>query len=188
MGHSSKTKQILLTTIVLVIVVSIAYIMLFLNIKEKNNAVSLLTNEVDSVLQKEIKLRSVKYLIKDTQDDRMKLDSYFVADDEIINFIKMIEDLGIESNAEVEITNVSIGVVDEKAVNKDKINELLNIDFKMGGSFVEMFHFLSMFEKLPFKIDVKRVNFEKIPDRDIEIDKSLEPWKGFFSVTAVKLK
>lgn len=188
MEHSSKTKQVLLTAIVLVIVASVAYIIFFINIKEKNNNVSALTNEVDSVLQKEIKLRSVKYLIKDIQDDIVKLDSHFVADDEIINFIEMIEDLGVESGAKVEVTNVSIDVVDEKVVDKNKIDESLNLDFKIEGRFVEMFHFLSMFEKLPFKINILRTNFEKTPDDKMQFDETLEPWNGFFSITVVKLK
>ncbi|MFQ5661916.1 MAG: type 4a pilus biogenesis protein PilO [Candidatus Paceibacteria bacterium] len=188
MEYSSKTKQILLTVIVLVIVAFIAYVIFFLNIKEKNNSISLLTNEVDSVLQKEIKLRSVKQIIKDTKDDRVKLDSYFVADDEIINFIEMIETLGVNSGAEVEVINVSVDTENEKVVNKNKISELLNINFKTEGSFVEMFHFLSMLEKLPFKIEISQVNFNKVSNEIIGADKSLEPWKGYFNITAVKLK
>lgn len=188
MEHSSKTKQIFLTTIVLVIVASVAYIILFLNIKEKNNNISALTNEVDNVLQKEIKLRSVGHLIKDTQEDRAKLGSHFVADDEVVDFIEIVEDLGVESGAKVEITNVGINTINEEALNKGKFNELLSIDFKIEGRFVEMFHFLSMFEKLPFKVDIRTVNFEKIPEEKRRIDKSLKPWKGFFSITVEKLK
>lgn len=188
MEHSSKTKQILLSTVVMIIAVPVLYIMLFINIKEKNNNVSALTNEVDIVLQKEIKLRSVKFLIRDTLQERADLDSHFVADDEIIDFIETIENLGADSGAKIEITNVSISSIEKKEDDQVNISELLNLDFKIKGRFIQMFHFLSMLEKLPFKIDILRVNFENISEKSRKIDKTLEPWNGFFSITTIKLK
>ena len=184
MEHSSKTKQILMGTIVLVIAVFVLYIMLFLNLKEKNNNISVLTNEVDTVLQKEIKLRSVKYLIKDTEDERADLDSHFVIDDEVINFIEIIENLGMDSGAKIEVTNVSVSSTNKEAADQINISELLYLDFKIEGRFAQMFHFLSILEKLPFKIDILRVNFGRIPNEDGKI----KSWNGFFSITAVKLK
>lgn len=186
MRHSSKTKQILLISVISVIAVSALYVMLFLNIKEKNNNISALVNEVDIILQKEIKLRSVKHIINDTKDDRAKLDSHFVADDEIINFIETIENLGADSDVKVEVTDVSVSSAGAEADSQVNISELLNLNFKIEGSFAQMFHFLSMLEKLPFKIDILRVNFEKVSDESRIINKN--PWNGFFSITALKLK
>lgn len=188
MEYSSKTKQILLTIIVLVIAVSIAYAMLFLNIKEKNNNISALSNEIDIVLQKEIKLRSVKHLINDTEQDRVKLDSHFVTDDEVVNFIEKIENLGTDSGTKVEVISVYVDDVNKEVTNQAAINELLYLDFKTEGSFAQMFHFLSMLEKLPFKIDIPQVNFEKTLDGTGKVNKSLGSWKGLFSITVVKLK
>ncbi|MDP6387963.1 MAG: type 4a pilus biogenesis protein PilO [Candidatus Pacebacteria bacterium] len=188
MEYSSKTKQTLLTSLVLVIVVSVAYIMLFLNIKEKNNNISVLQNEVDSTLQREIKLRSVKNLINDTQKEREKLNLYFIADDKIVNFIEDIEEVGAYSGVSVKVTSVSIDESTSGNLNKDKISELLNLDFNIEGRFDELFYFLSMIEKLPFKIDIHRVNFEKVSNNIRAQNRSTEPWKGFLSIKAVKLK
>jgi len=88
-----------------------------------------------------------------------KLDSHFVADDEIINFIETIEDLGEDSGAEIEVTSVGVGNKSVKKADQASISEFLNLDFKIEGSFAQIFHFLSMLEKLPFRIDVARVNF-----------------------------
>lgn len=184
MKHSSKTKQIFLATIILVIVVSVAYIILLLKLKEKNNNVFALTNEVDVVLQKEIKLRSVKSLIKDTAKEREELDSRFVADDNIVNFIEIIEDLGADSGAEVEIISVSVSDINKEITNKSDIGEFLNLDFKIEGRFAQVFHFLSMLEKLPFNIDILRANLEKISNET----KNADSWNGFFSIAVVKLK
>ena len=82
---------------------------------------------MDIVLPKEIKLRSIKDLIKDTLKERAELDLHFVADDEMINFIEMIENIGINSGIKVEITNVSISSEAVENVIVRKLRKTISI-------------------------------------------------------------
>lgn len=184
MKQFKTTKQILAFTIILAIASIVFYVLFFNNIKEKNNMISTIINDVDTAVQKEVKLKSVKDIIKDTTDGREKIDTYFINDDEIIGFIGEVEKIGRDIGVDVEIISVSIS---DSKLQQDNISELLDLDLKAEGQWSRIFHFLALIEKMPFKINISTINLEAIYESDNKKDSS-GIWKGFFSINAIKLR
>ena len=184
MDRLKKTKQTLIFIAIISIASMVSYVVFFKKVEKKNEAVFFVTKEADAAVQKEIKLRSVKELIKDTEMDRSKLDTYFVSDDKIVDFIEDVENLGLLTDSYVEV--ISVNVSSDRG-SKDSLSELLNIDFEVKGGWREIFHFVTLLEKMPFKIDVSRVNLEVVYDNTTKKDIT-GVWKGFFSIAVIKSK
>ena len=187
MDKFKTTKQFLIFSIILATASVVSYIIFFNLVKGKNEDVSLITNEIDIAIQKEIKLKSVKDLIKDTENDRKKLDTYFVADDKIVNFIEDVEKIGSDIGVDVEVVSVSISDSKSQVPAHSKISEQLNLDFKVEGMWSDVFQFLAIMEKLPFKIDISKTSLEVVYS-DTARKISSGKWKGFFSITVIKTK
>ncbi|MBL7045136.1 MAG: hypothetical protein ISR98_00855 [Parcubacteria group bacterium] len=181
MDKLKTTKQIFMFMTILTIAVIISYSFFFYNIKEKNKMISLMTNETDAAIQREVKLRSVKDLIKDTQENRLKLDTYFVVDDKIVNFIEEIEELSRDVGVDTEVVSVN---VDEGKANN--ISELLKLDLNIEGKWEDVFQFITLIEKMSFKISVSQASLQVIYDNESKISSGI--WKGFLSINVVKLK
>ena len=184
MDKLKTTKQIFALMVVLTIAAVFFYVLFFNNIKEKNKTISLITNDVDIAVQRDIKLRSVKDLIKDTQESRSELDTYFVIDDKIVDFIEDVERIGRYTGADVEV--ISVNVDDNRNAEND-ISELLKLNFEVKGEWREVFQFLVLIEKMPFKIDISTVSLRVVHSDDIKEDSS-RMWKGYFSISTIKLK
>lgn len=187
MKQFKTIKQILIPAIIIAIVSIIIYILFFNNIKEKNKEISIITNEIDIAIQKEIELKSIKNLIADTEDDREQLETYLIADDKIADFIEEIENLGRYAGADIEIMSVSISDNKYEGKVQDTVSELLHLEFKADGKWSSVFRFFALMEKLPFKINISRANLEVIY-KDANKRISSGNWRGFFSITVVKSK
>lgn len=175
----SRTKKILIFTTIIAIAILAVYIALFFQLKNKNEGISILKNEVENITKKDAEQRVIKDTIKETEKERAELNSYFVSSDGVVDFIETIEALATDTAISVEITSVSI----KKAPEHSDIIELLRISIKTDGRWINMFHFLSLVETLPFDIFVERVNFSKEKDK---IASRL--WNGAFDISVAKLR
>ncbi len=185
MRRKTKTKQIFETIAVMTIIALVFYVILFIQIKEKNKIVSALTNETESIIKKETKLRSVKKLVRDIERERNIIDSYFITNDNIVDFIEIIENFGKRNGLSIEITSVKVDDINSVLEKKVKTGELLYVNFKTKGHFGELFQFLSILENLPFKIDLLNIDFKK-PSGISGQDKDMNLWSGFFNISVAK--
>jgi hypothetical protein len=187
MNQFKKTKKTTIFMAILVVVIAVVYIVFFISIKNKNESVSLVINEVDIAIEKEVKLKSVKSLIEDIEDEREKLDIYFVDDEEVIDFIENIEDLAGDTGVGVEVMSVDISDDRNNTPQQNSISELLLLSLKVEGSWDDLFQFILLVEGLPFKIDISKVNIEAIYSSG-EKKESSGNWKGLLSLGVLKLK
>lgn len=183
MNKFKATKQILAFIIILTTASIVFYILFFNTIKNKNKEISLILNVTDTAIQREIKLKSVDEIIKDTEYERKKLDTYFVADDSIVDFIEDIEELGRYVGIDIEIASVNI---DNDLKTEDAISEILNLNIETKGKWEDIFYFLSLIEKMPFKIDIEKADLYIVYEDDKKNVSTI--WKGFFNINVIKLK
>lgn len=182
-------KKLLIIMAVANLVVLVAYSAFFLHIRAKNKAISTFSNEVDLVVQKEIRLRSIQSLIKDTEADRAQLENYFVGgEDAVVGFIETIEELAVLTETALEITSVS---VDNIGDDGSSIGELLRLNVRAEGQWKNVFHLFSLIELLPLKVTITRASFEGFFVEGAEGAEGAEPsaqsWEGTFGLTVVKL-
>ncbi|MFO0718645.1 MAG: hypothetical protein U0522_01280 [Candidatus Paceibacterota bacterium] len=164
-----STKQTLILVILLVFFVLGGYYFLFVLIKNKNEKVSLFSQEIDLYLERESMRRTTEKTAEELSEKIQKLESYFLHKDEVVPFIESIEDAGGKSGVDVSIASVGVtgapqivestgvgsGVVDEK---KD---EMLALRLDVKGSWGNVMNFVSYIENLPYKVSVDRVLFHK---------------------------
>jgi hypothetical protein len=184
MRYSRGTKKLLIFYAIIIIAALVFYTILFISIREKTIAVSLLSNEIDVVMQREAKLSSIKALVKDTDTERRMLNLYIVGSDEEIGLIEMIEALGNDTGAAIEIISVGIEPLLSNSIESDTA-ELLRLNFTASGSWKSVFHMLALIESIPFNVTVTQVNLEREADHDKNKSNS---WTGSFSIAVVKHK
>lgn len=187
MNQFKKTKKTFIFITILVVVIAVVYTMFFTSIKTKNENISLVINDIDISIERETKLKSVKSLIEDIKDDREKLDTYFVDDDEVIDFIENIETLAENMGVGVEVLSVDISDDENNTPEQNRISELLLLSLRVEGLWSDLFHFISIVEGLPFKIDVSKVNIDAVY-QDGEKIVSSGNWKGLLNLSVLKLK
>ena len=169
------------------VITTATYIVFFIGIKNKNESISLVANEIDIALEKEVKLKSIKNLIKDTENDRAKLNAYFVVDDKVIDFIEDIENLAKDTNVDLKVMSIDINDDGNNTPQQNNISELLQLNLKVAGLWDNLFHFISLVDELPFRVDISKVNLQVVYDSNNK-DKNPTDWEGMFVVSVLKLK
>ncbi len=187
MNQFKNTKKTLIFITILVVITTATYIVFFIGIKNKNESISLVANEIDIALEKEVKLKSIKNLIKDTENDRAKLNAYFVVDDKVIDFIEDIENLAKDTNVDLKVMSIDINDDGNNTPQQNNISELLQLNLKVAGLWDNLFHFISLVDELPFRVDISKVNLQVVYDSNNK-DKNPTDWEGMFVVSVLKLK
>lgn len=178
MIYKLRTIQFLIIATGLAVVSVTSYTLLFLEIKEKTREASLIVSELDLEAQRDVRLRSIQNIIKDTEQQREQLNVYFVKDDAVVAFIETIESLGDKSGAEVEVTSVNI----EERNSEGSSSQFLRLTFSATGAWDEVFYLFSLVELLPYKMEVKRASFESRKSGTIKSN----VWNGSFSIAVAK--
>jgi hypothetical protein len=173
MKNKLKTKNILAVVIVLNFILVGAYTYAFYMVKEKNKSASKVSGELEQYLSKEGVINLVKKSVKDTTNEREKLNSYFVSRDDIVKFTKKIESLG-------EIAGVNLTIMGLRTQGN-----ILFFDISSWGSFRNLLHLVSLLENLPFKVDVKKAYIDKAEAPPGKEDVGVSGWEGNFTVKLV---
>lgn len=152
------------------------YSALFIIIKNKNNHISALQNKVDIEVIKDQRLNSIKQLIKDSDKEFKQIDTYFVSEGGVVNFLEKLESLGPISGVSVSVNSVG---VNENA-NGNLPYELLNIEFESRGAWSSIVKLISLLETFQFGITIERVQLELLPNSNY--------WQMNTSFNVLKLK
>lgn len=166
----------------------------------------LLKTKKDIVFAREEAMRSkaesdqievFKKNIASTLDSQNTLSKIYINEDEIINFITMVEDLGKESGVIVVTESIDAKESDEL---KDKNKEILSVSLNTSGSFSDSIKYLELIENLPYKIQIPVLNLsfveaEVLPEvktgetkgdaKEIKATKK-SYWKGSIKFEAIK--
>ncbi|MBI5004895.1 MAG: hypothetical protein HZC04_01780 [Candidatus Lloydbacteria bacterium] len=117
--------------------------------------------EIAEETHKEENLRLLKNSVQNTEGDRAQIAALFVSEDGIVSFIERVESLGVSSHAQVLLQSVSVE------------GGVLKLDISATGAFSEVFHFLTLLEKLPYRTVFEKVSILKLPE-----DKKGNEWQA----------
>jgi len=161
---------------VLTMLVSItAYAWLFLKVNNTLEQISIASGEVQLLSVKNEQIQTVRREVRDTQEQRAELNSYFITEEGIVDFIEDIEKLGEHAGASVSVQAVSVG----DPLDKDGLLVPLSISLKSEGTLREVFYTLALLEAFPKALNVKNVRFAQHPT-DLT-------WQGVFDIVAVEI-
>lgn len=169
MNRERIKKGIIYLLVIDIILISIYGYLLF--------SVNLLRREIKFPKENRIEqpsLNNATLMITDTTKDRQKIDSYFVQNDGIIDFLKQIGDSATVSGLDIEITGVSVN-----SLGEIMSYDLLSIDLSTSGEWNSLLYFISELEFLPFKLEVKDFSAAHFENR---------LWTSNISISVLKLK
>ncbi len=185
----------IIALVILNLIVLVLYVGVFFSIKGTQESTSLLLNEVETNDKKNDKLQSIRAILRDSDSDIKKLESYFIASDGIVTFIETIEAEAKVSGVKTTIDFVNVDGAQSKNATSSK--ETLRLRLSTEGSWAESMYFLSLLEQIPFQVNMERVSLVYSPESESSLSftppkgvklPSKRSWKGNIELTALKLK
>lgn len=134
-------------------------------LKQKENHLKI-SKDVETDIGKQQYEDELIRLHRDTSVDRARLLDFFISEDKILNFIKIIESIGPSSKSEIKISSIT----------KDSTKVKSHIDIK--GGWVNIMLALTLVENLPYSISLDNVNLFKRDKR----------WELSFDLSVLILK
>jgi hypothetical protein len=176
-----KTKIIAILVLLATIAVTIFYWFFISTIIEYKKVSASAANELFNLQQKRERLSELRNIVRVTETDRNRLDSYFIKKDEAVNFIRQIETLGRQAEAPIEIVTVGI-----EAVRGDiDVAERLVLHLKAEGDLTNIVHLFSLLESMPY---ATRLSSARIEERAGAVDGGMPRWQGTAVLSVLKFK
>ncbi|QSH39131.1 hypothetical protein JXR01_02375 [Candidatus Kaiserbacteria bacterium] len=153
---------------------SFMYIWLFLEVRATLTQVSASAEEAQILATQNAHTQTVRRIVRDTQEQIGELNTYFLAEKEIVAFLEDIENLGEHAGAVIDVRTVSV----EEAIDKDESIIPLELTLSSTGTLQQVFYTLSLLEVYPKALTFERVSLTQHPT-----DFS---WNGVFNVTVLQ--
>lgn len=151
-----SAHNILIVTLLTALGLAAVYGFLYTKIRaEVREATRLSTLIREGELQEET-VGALRNFLSHTATERAKLESYLVGRDNVVDFLGFLESLGRRSGATITITSVQ-----NKNTDGNSLADELTVILEGTGSFSSLFHFLSLVESIPMKLEVGEVHLER---------------------------
>ncbi len=139
---------------------------------------------IKTEIQKEESLSFMKEDIQAAQIYESKLYNYIVGKDDVVGFIKILENMVLTSNLKSQVDSV----VTEGATNLAAVGaEYIHVHMTVTGEWKNIMYFANILEHYPLKIDVRGVALSKFGEYVIK-GKKVPQWSAGFDFTVIKLK
>lgn len=160
MKNKEITKSISFFVILNLVIIS-AWFFLFTSINKKKDRVELLQNDVAKRVSRQNELSQLKLLVDDVREEKNKLATVFINENNIVDFIESLE--GIAEASKVDLRLRSVNVASGKA--KNTITQ-----FNINGEFENVFHYIALLETAPYQILFNKVSFVNKEDNNFQVD------------------
>ena len=177
--RSFKTVSIILGLVVLGLF--ILHYLSILQLKNKNENITSLLNEITSQDRKQQYLFSTKKLIETDNTDISRINNSIIASDGDLKFIEDIESLAHQNDLLINIDSLSI----DKVPNSSTV-VFLKVRAKVIGSWDSNYTFLAKLESLPLKVKIERIDLNNTRS---ELDnKKISEWQDTIDIRVLKYK
>lgn len=113
--------------------------------------------------------------IKNTAEDRKKIDSYFIDSREetialLTNIESLADDVGVEVDVDIDVKSV---------VLNEKDRQILSSKIEAMGTFQTLYRFVSILESLPYKVTITGLNMKRVTKKTGE---EQPKWSGDIAI------
>jgi hypothetical protein len=161
----------------------VAYYFVYRDIREKNEHISSLSQELELETSRQEYLVSTQRTVESLTPDIDAVSGSIVASDGDVSFIESLESVAKGSGLSISIDSLSI---DDTAVASDSITAL-DVRAKMQGSWAGTYGFLAQLESLPWKVQIVRFDFRGDPG-DGSVKGAAPVWSTAFEIRVLKYK
>ena len=162
---------------------------IFHDIKNKNESISNLQNELTIKTQNQKYMIEAERIIKNSKSDITFVNNSIIATDGDVSFIEDLEALGRSEGLSVSID--SLIYEDDPSLASSTVTTL-KIKAKTSGSWSGNYRFLEEIESLPFKVKVNSFNLVSVSEIGGPDSKQPTPqtlgWQGTFEIQVLKYK
>lgn len=148
MKTNKKTLTLLGTSIAFALAGGGAYTFLFLAIKNKTEAASVVSEKIDELSGRESRIASSISVLRKEDANIKKITEYFFKENEVVAFTKKVEALGPQSGTKLTLQSLEQGYT-EKTV------PFLNFRIIATGKFADIQRLLVLIENFPGKFEWK---------------------------------
>lgn len=153
----------------------VTYAWLFFEVNKTITQVTSAAEESQLLAAQNAHTQTVRRIIRDTQDSRKELNTFFLTDKEIVTFLEDMENLGVHANAPIAVQSVSV----EDAIDKDGRVVPLELTLRSEGTLQQVFYTLSLLETYPKALNIGKVSLKQSPT-DLM-------WEGVFNIVALQV-
>ncbi len=180
-----SSKKILIIIFVLNIMALSVYIFSFINIKNNNENHYTLKRELNSQIEEEKELKIVDSNLDGTEEERKKINSFFVGDDKssVVKFMEDIEDLGDFVNVSLKTKSISLKEI-EREKNSTSVLTDMKLNLNTEGEWSDTVYFIELLRLMPYKISFSNIYLEK---KNEDSDGKGGFWSGSFNINVLKL-
>ena len=168
--------SLFVASIVVVGLLGASYIWVFLEVRSEIAKVTVAAEEAQILATQNAHVQTVRRVVRDTQIQRETLSTYFLSEEEIVEFLEEIENLGTHAGSQVSVQTVQAG----EAVDKDGAIIPLQLTLRSGGSLQAVFYTLALLESYPKALSVEEVVLIQNP--------TTFEWSGMFNVVAMQAR
>lgn len=120
-------------------------------------------------------LMTLTTALTDTKEERAYLTSRILKEEDVVDFLTLIESLGREQGTKLTTSSLTVEPVNSSF-------ESLVVGVNVEGQYANLMHLLTLFEHLPYQVTIEKVVFEKTSDGGSAF------WKSFYEIRVTKTK
>jgi len=176
---SSKTKSKIIIAGVIALVLFLGYCYLYWDFLQTNAEISTSAAEINQSTNEESRVITLRQTVDSFQKDQSLLDSLFVPNDKVADFIQSIESLADTSGV---THTISLDIQPDSSLSSYN-KELLQFHMTTSGTWKNSIRFISLLENTPYKLYIGSVELSQDTG-----GKRGSAWNGNFDFTVVKNK
>jgi hypothetical protein len=154
-----STKKILVSTIAVFVLVFLFDALYFSFVDDKALDVFELHKLFYGEYSQNHTAANLKEKLEDLNLKGQLISDAFLSEEEVVNFIDELENIGRNNNVVVEVKNVDASDLIDKETNKKKLYGDLAILMNVTGDWNFVYNFTKLIENLPYHSNIKSVNF-----------------------------
>ena len=188
MKDNKHLKKILVLPILFVLIVTGAVIFVFLNIKNKNEHISDLRNDLTFQITKQQNMISMDKIVEKANPEISLIDNSIISKDGDVAFIENLEEKARNNGLTIEIESLSFD--DSPQVASSSVTTL-KVRANTKGSWSGTYKFLAQVEALPFRVKINNFSFVNSSDETVFSRKKVSNpvgWQSRFEISVLKYK
>lgn len=188
MDQSKLFKKIIIGLSLISTALFVLIYFVYLDIKAKNEKISLVEQELASKNNRYDYLVSMQKLVQDIEPDIKKIDESIISKSADVDFIENLEALARSRDLTIQI--FSLNLVADSKLSSSTVSTL-KIKAKAEGSWASVYTFLSELESLPFKVKINQ--FSIISNDNLALSRAgsltqEQKWQATFDISVLEYK
>lgn len=151
-----------------------SWVFFFAHIKTIEQRIVKIRQEISENESRINGINSLQDLVESLDKEKEMIEAAVLTEENIVEFIEFLEQLAQKTNTELFINSASLP--------KDKQEPGPGFQFRVSGSFREIFHYLVLLENNPFQLIFETSQVQKLSLEERKRKETSKDWEGLFNI------